>query len=340
MKMVLKIFAALALFVSIVAPVKAQDAQQAANAYNWALKNYKDDINASIDSLERFNEIATGLLEEEKLEGKQEEQIQKLQKKAHKYLPTFYYMASNRLYRQMRTDMAIEKFKETIEVAKKFDNQEIIEKSENVLPKVYYKSASDAMQMMDYQKAADLYGKAAEYDPDWAKAYMKKALALQKQENYGKMMETIRQTIKVAQETENEEVQKRAIRIAQNYYWSIGANAISEGENEEALTAFKKALEFDKEDSYAYYYLALAKNKLLKYSEAVEDAEKGLALLKNAEEEDKEQEARLRLQLGIAEASLGKAKNGCENIKKAQYGKTDEKARREYEAFECPPPEE
>ena len=321
------------------APLTAQDsnpaekAQKAAEAYNWAIKNYKNNINEAIDSLERFEKAAKMLLEDEKIEGKLREQIEELHVKAKRYIPIFYRKSATKYYKQMRTDMAIDRFKEAMEVAKKFEDEKTLEKAKRLLPKLYYKSGTDAMGMMDYQKAIDMFKKAAEYDSTWAKAYLKKAEAYNKSDNDAKMIAAIKETIEVAKKTDDQKILDRAIRMGQNYYWRKGANAISNSENEIALENFKKALDFNENDGYAYYYTALAKNKLFKYDAAIEDGKKALELLDK--EEDKEQVAMVHLQMGIAFASLGKKEKGCEYLEKAEYGKTATKARKEQDSFEC-----
>jgi tetratricopeptide (TPR) repeat protein len=332
-KKFLTTFAVILVVLTASLTANAQTPQQAAETYNWAIKNYKKDIDAAIDSLEKFEQLADSLIASGELEGQIKEQMDQLQAKAHKYLPTLYYKSAITLYKQMRTDMAITRFQRTIEVAKEFGNENIQQKSEKLLPQLYYKSASEAQQMMDYQKAISMYNKAIEYDPDWAKAYLKKALAYKSEENDAQMIATIGQTIEVAKRVDDQESLKTARRIGQTYYWQKGANLISDGKNEEALAAFNKALEFDKDDFYAYYYVALAKNKLFKYTEAIADGEKALELL--GEEGDREDKAMIYLQLGIAHGSLGKTEKGCEYFKKAEFGKSAAKAKKQQDSFGC-----
>lgn len=338
-KPLMTILAAFLLVVTASAPLKAQDsspqerAQKAAEAYNWALKNYKNSIDEAIDSLERFEGTAETLLEDEKIEGKLREQVEELHAKAKRYIPVFYRKSARKLYEQRRTDMAIERYKETMEVAKKFEDQKTADKAKDLLPRLYYKSGTDAMGMMDYQKAIDMFKKAAKYDSTRAKTYLKKAEAYNKSDNDSKMVAAIKEAIDVAKKTDDQKVLERAIRMGQNYYWRKGANAISNSENEAALDNFEKALALDENDGYAYYYIALAKNKMVKYDEAIEDGKKALELLD--QEEDKEQVAMVHLQMGIAYSSLGKKEKGCEYLDKAEYGKTATKARKEQDSFEC-----
>ncbi|MCF8332309.1 MAG: hypothetical protein K9H84_07650 [Bacteroidales bacterium] len=332
-KKFLKFYAAVLLALIASVSITAQTPQQAAETYNWAIKNYKNDIDAAIDSLEKFEKTSTQLIEEGELEGKIKEQIEQLQKKSHKHLPTLYYKSAVKLYKQRRTDMAINRFKKTVEIAKKFNNEKAVSKAQNILPKLYYKSASEATNMMDYQKAISMYSKAIEYDPEWAKAYLKKAQVYSKDGSDAKMIETVHKAIEVAKRTDDQKTLQNARRMGQTYYWRIGAKAISNSENEAALEAFNKAMDFDPQDGFSYYYTALAKNKLFKYKEAIEDGEKGLELLDA--EEDKDEIAMIHLQMGIAYSSLGKTEKGCEYLKKAEYGDTAIKARKQQDSFDC-----
>ena len=329
----LKIFAAVLLILTASVSLTAQTPQQVAETYNWAIKNYKKNIDAAIDSLEQFEKNSTKLIESGDLEGKLKEQIEQLQKKSHSYLPALYYKSAVQLYKQMRTDMAINRFKETIKVAEKFENEKTVKKAKDILPKLYYKSASEARNMMDYQKAISMYSKAIEYEPDWAKAYLKKAQVYSKDGSDAKMIETVKKAIEVAKRADDQKTLGRAIRMGQTYYWRIGAKAISNSENQAALDAFNKAMEFDPQDGLAYYYTALAKNKLFKYNEAIEDGKKGLGLLDS--EENKEEIAKIHLQMGIAYSSLGKTEKGYKLHKKTEYGESALQARKKQDSFDC-----
>ena len=340
-KPMMTILAVLLFMLTANTPLKAQDqdsnpkeiAQKAAEAYNWALKNYKNDIDGAIDSLESFEEDATTLLEDEKIEGKLREQIKELHGKTQKYLPAFYRKSAIRLYKQRRTDMAIDRFKEVIKVAKKYEDKKTLKKAQNLLPKLYFKSGKNAMRNMSYQSAIDNFNKALEYRENWAEVYVKKAKAYKKANNDLKMIRAIKDAVDMAKKTDDQESLNRAVRMGQTYYWQKGANAISNSENKVALDNFKKALELDKNDGYAYYYIALAKNKLLKYDEAIDKCKKALELLDK--EEDKEQVAKVHLQLGIAYGSLGKQEKGCKYLKKAEQGDVATKARKEQDSFGC-----
>ncbi len=332
-KRILKLFALIIIVLSSGLSLKAQNPQETAEMYNWAIKNYKQDLNAAIDTLERFEEASTMLLESGELEGQVKEQMEMLREKSHKYLPSLYYKSAVTLYKQMRTDMAIDRFERTIEIAKQYNNEAVVKKAQNLLPKLYFKSASEAMNMMNYQKAIENYNKAINYDPDWANAYLKKALAYQKEDNEAQMIATLGQAMKVAEKVDDDKTLQQAQTLAQTYYWQKGANNISNSQNEEALNAFQKALEIDSTNPRAYYYITLAKNKLFKYTEAIQDAEKALKLL--GENGDKEEKAMLWLQMGIAYGSLGKTEQGCEYLKKAEYGKTASKAKKEQDSFGC-----
>lgn len=320
--------------------LQAQDPQRAANAYNWAVQNFRDDVDKSIDSLEYFLTASDSLLEANVLEGQIKEQIQQLQERAKNHLPTFYFLSGQRLYQQMRTDMAINRFKETIEVAKEYGNEDIRTRAEDLLPRAYFRSASDAMDMMDYQKAVDHFRGAIELDPQWARAYLELALAYRSMDNNSRMIAELENAIEVARETEDTDVEERAVRMAQSYYWRIGANALSNQENEQALELFKQAKELNPSESYAFYYLALTKNRLHQENDAIEYARKGLKLLEESEEEDREQEAMLYLQIGSAYATLGQMEEGCKYLHKAKYGNTRQRAEREISSFQCPPQEE
>ncbi len=332
-KRILKLVALIAIVLSSSLSLKAQDPQETAEMYNWAIKNYKQNLDAAIDTLERFEEASTMLLESGELEGKVKEQMEMLREKSHKYLPSLYYKSAITLYKQMRTDMAIDRFERTIDVANKYDNKGIVKKAEDLLPKLYFKLASEAMNMMDYQKAIENYTKVIEYDPAWAGAYLKKALAYQKEDNEAQMISTLGQAMKVAKEVDDNKTLRQAKTLAQTYYWQKGASNISNSQNEEALNSFRKALEIDSTNHRAHYYVALAKNKLFKYKEAIKDSEKALNLL--GEDGDKEEKAMLWLQMGIAYGSLGKKEQGCEYLKKAEYGKTASKAKKEQDSFGC-----
>lgn len=333
---VLSILTAIFIVMSVSVSLNAQKPQHVADAYNWSLKNYKNDFKSAIDSMEFVDSLSTKLIESEELEGKLAKQMKKLQKKSHKYLPTFYFKFAYKLYKQKRTDMAIDKFKETVEMGKKYDNQKVVKKSKNLLPKLFYNAGTNGMQMMDYQKAINMFDKAVKHRPDWAEAYFKKALAYENAENDALMIKTIKKTIEVAKKIDNESTLKKAIRKGQRYYRQKGAGFIKESKKKEALSAFKKALEFDKKDPYSYYYIALADNKLFKYSKAVEAGNKALELLKPVEgDKEKAQQAKIYLELGIAKASLGKKEKGCEYLKKAEYGNSAEDAKEEQDSFEC-----
>ncbi len=337
---VLKLSLVLLLVITANPFLQAQDPQRAANAYNWAVQNFRDDVDKSIDSLEYFLTAADSLLEADVLEGQIKEQIEELKGRASNHLPTFYFLSAQRLYQQKRTDMAIDRFKETIEVAEAYESEEIKDRAQQLLPRAYFRSASDAMDMMDYQKAVDHFGEALKLDPQWSRAHLEMALAYRSMDNNSRMIAALEDAIEVARENQDHAVEERAVRMAQSYYWRIGANALSNQENEQALELFKKARDLNPSESYSYYYISLTKNRLYQYSQAIEQARKGLELLEESEEDDREQEAMFYLQLGSAHATLGQMEEGCEYLHKAKYGNTRQRAEREISTFQCPPQEE
>ena len=94
------------------------------------------------------------------------------------------------------------------------------------------------------------------------------------------------------------------------------SKAVQKGANEQAINLANSSLAYDDKNKDAYFLLAVAYNKTSKWDNAIETANKGLAL----ETGSREKKALFYFELGNAQMGKGDTTSACSSFKNASYG--------------------
>ena len=303
--------------------INAQDLNEAKKMFNEGLNVMKEQPQKAVNNFEEVISICNELGGE----------AQTLQVKAENQLPVAYYNLGKNKYQNRDMDGAIEAFKKASELGEQYNNTTVTEKANNVLFQYYRNRGVKFYKKKSFEKALEEYKLAEKFKPDEPSIYYYKGLAYLKQKNNEKFEEAMKKANKTAEEQDDQQYINKTGNSLRNFYGREAQQELNNGNNEEAISLSKKALNYDEEFVSAYFFMAQAHNSLSQYDQAIEAAQKALEL----EEDDNEKKARFYYQLGIAYKGNGDTAKACEAYENAAYGDFAERAKYEREeVLNCP----
>ncbi len=131
--------------------------------------------------------------------------------------------------------------------------------------KQYYKVGEEFAKKMNFEDAIDQYTKAIELDPDYDKAYIQRAIAYTKLDDYEKAAEDFDRAIVFDE------------KDAGLYYYSGTAYHL-QGKNNIALAKLNKAVDMKNNFLEAYQVRSVVLIELERYQEALDDCQKCLKI--------------------------------------------------------------
>lgn len=144
--------------------------EAALEAYNNGIKIANEDPNGAIQLMEEAVEIATQL----------DSNGTDILEKATEKLPGLYYNRSANFAKDKKYDEAIESFKETVEVATKYDDEKISDAANKTLYKLYFARGYGKYKKDDFEGAIADIDASLELEPKYGKAMYIRGLALEK----------------------------------------------------------------------------------------------------------------------------------------------------------------
>ncbi|WP_138429386.1 tetratricopeptide repeat protein [Fodinibius saliphilus] len=304
------------LIVGAVSNVDAQDKRSAVKTYNKALESAQNgDIEQSINL---FNQAIT---QAESLGEEGKDILQRSQQK----LPQVHYQLALQRYKAFKSnnsietlDAAINEFRNTKDVAEKYNDQRRAKKANGIVTKLMYSKALLYYQQGNNNDALTTLDKVIERNANYAKAYYQKGIVMKKvdSKNIDDAIAQFDKAIKVANEIGESRTATRAKESARDQLVYQGAQAISNENFERAVDLLDRALKYDSTSADAYFRLAEAHNKMQNWQSAANNAQKGL----DYEKGGKTEQAKIYFELATAYKGLGQKENACSAFSNASYG--------------------
>lgn len=248
-----------------------------------------------------------------------------LKEMASQQLPAQYYKSATALYKDKKINEAIKQYEKTAEVAKKYNDAEIENKSNKMVSQLYYLKGASFYKKKDYDNAIKNIDIAINLDPDFAKSYFVKGTIYNKLEDPVKMKEAFDLAMQKAEAGGDTKTLSKVKKAGEKYLTNFAVKSIQAEKFDDALTYLNQAGEYGNGDANTYYYYALVYNKKKNWEEAIKAANKGLEL----EKDDNESKAKHYFELGTAYYGMGDADSACKAFNNAVYG--DYKAQADYQ---------
>jgi tetratricopeptide (TPR) repeat protein len=284
----------------------AQTLKEATEVFNTAgtLINEKK-YDEAIPHLYRALTMCEDLEEEGKV---LKEQIEALIPKAH------FQFAMN-LYKEKKMYETLEQLEKAQETSKKFGDRATLASVSRTIPQLYNQMGNTEYRANNFEKAISYYEKAIAIKADFPDPYLGIALSYEKQENFEKMLETLKQTIEISMRANDRNKADDALKKAKAYLLRKGDEAQKAKNFEEAISFFTQVLEFDKTDGTIFFVLAINYSEIKNWDKVIEYSK--LALEVGNGSIDK---AGVYYQIGVAYQSLGKKAEACEAFNNALNG--------------------
>jgi tetratricopeptide (TPR) repeat protein len=245
--------------------------------------------------------------------------VEEYKVKAESVLPGLYYKDAMETFKADNFEEAVEKMRETVEVAESYNDTGIKEKAERYIPQFLYAHGNELYKAKEWEKAVDKYEASIELDPEYVNAYFRIALVHRNQNNEDQMVEYFKQVIENGA-SGNSTVEK-AISVLRSHYLKKAQSAINSKDYTTAVENLEASLEFGANEGI-YYYLAIAYNGLENWDKAIENALKSVEISTGSDSD----KAGAYYELGKAYAAKGDNSSACEAYANAAHGKFEEAA--------------
>jgi len=288
-----------------------QTKEDATNAYNRGVELASSDLPKAIEALIQAADVASKATD-----------AADIQKMAEDQIPLLQYNYATSLYKEKKLAESIDNFILAYDYAVKYNDNSTRAKASDLLPKLYLSKGNSEMNDGELDKAIASAEKAISYDSTYAKAYLIKGLALNKQGKADDMKVALDKAIMLGKATNDEKTVATAGKILVNGYVNDANAAFQAGNFSEVVSLTSEAIKYADDNADAYYLAALANNKLSNWDDAISAAEKGLTV----EENTAAKLSRFYFELGMAQAGKNDTGAACASFKKAAIGPLAESA--------------
>jgi len=304
-----KLFMAVVMSLSFTTITYAQTVNEAGEKLNEGIKNLKaKNYDQAIVSLESCVEICD-------MVGPDAFDVRS---SAVTKIPIAYFKSAVAVYKSKDYPAAIEKFKKSAEIAKKYDNAKLEKNSAKNVPALYNSLSNASIKRKDFDKALSLLDEAIAYKPTYLKGYLGKARVYKE---LGKTAELEANIAKILEIKSDSKTAITARELAGNYFLNKGVKAIGNKNYAAALPLLEKSKQYKNPDVNTYYYYAIVYNGLKKFDKALEATK--AAVTKGGSEKVI---ANVYFEQGNALAGLNKKTEACEAYTKALNGPNAEAA--------------
>lgn len=295
-----------------------QTKNEAIEAYNKAIDLKATDPGAAIKAYEEAIKISSEL-------GEEGEEIKGL---AELELSPLYYEVALKLYRERKIAEAITGFETAVNMSEKYNDKDIKSRSENVLHQLYFSRGNELFRANEDAEAIGLFDKALAINPNYARAFLGKALVYRKQEKTTEFAEAMDMAIETGLLSNDDKTVSTAESTARDYFIVRAVRAKDRKDYSEAIELAQTSLKYDKSFAETYFLIAVIANIQKRWDDSIEAGKKGLELLNSADENDK---AKYYFELGNAYAGKGDTALACESFREASVGTYLESAKYQIE---------
>ena len=198
------------------------------------------------------------------------------QKEAEPQGPETFYKLAKGFYSEKNYQDAIINFEKSLEYAEKTNDTTIADTSRIYLAGIYTILGNNDLKNDSLDQAIENYAKSLSYRPQFSKAYYGLGLVYKKQDNLPKMKLALDMAIRLA--GKDTKTVFNAKDAAASAFQKAGASALQAGDYNAAVENLTSSLEYINAEPRTYLYLAIAYNGLLKWDNAINEANKALKL--------------------------------------------------------------
>jgi tetratricopeptide (TPR) repeat protein len=288
--------------------LQAQTKKDAADVFNHAAELMtSNNFEAAIDSFETAITLC----------DKVGADANDVKEQAQKVLPSLYYSRLAKQFNDKNYTAAFVTARKTIDLGQKFDNQKVVEDSKNLTMQMYNIEGSNQAKAGNNQAAVAYFDSVLLINPDYYKATYSKSIAYFKMNDMAKFKENIDAAISKSKAASDVAFADQAQKTARDVFKGMGIKANQSKKFQSAVENLDEAVKYGGgEDKDIYYRLANSYNGLKKYDEAIEAAQKGVAL----ETGDDTAKAKYYYELATAQLGKGNKTEACGSFKQAAFG--------------------
>ncbi len=302
-----RVFVLLGFLIALSIAVQGQTKNDAIEAYNRAIDLMGTDPAAAIKAFEECIQISKQLGEE----GDETRELAELN------LPPLHYEVSLKLFREKKIPEAIEGIEKTLKVAEQYNDKDVKTKSENVLHQLYFTRGNELFRANDDAGALTLFDKALAINPNYARAYLGKALVFRKQERTPEFAEAMDMAIETGLLTNDERTVSTAESTARDYFLVRAIRAKDRRAYNEAKNLVQSSLKYDSNFAESYFLIMVVANAQYRWNDAIEAGNKGIEVLNSS---DRNETAKYYFELGNAYAGKGDIDKACQSFREAATG--------------------
>lgn len=236
--------------------------------------------------------------------------------RAQNQLPTLHFIIARDLFSAQQLMDAAQAFKAAAEVAERFGNQQIAQRSLQAIPQIYLRQGNIHLRNEEFDLALQMYDQALSYQPVYAAAIYQKGLVFRQQEDLENALTYFDRAIAVAEQTRDTDIGTRATQAARNFLLLRGVDAMENNRYRPATQLLRQALEYDNDSAEVHYRLAEVLNKQALWSNAIEHANRALQL----EQGGRTDRAKIYFELGYAYKNQGNESAACDAFTNAAFG--------------------
>lgn len=255
-----------------------------------------------------------------------------LKERAVQQIPDLHYRLGLALYREKKIQESIVRLEQAAEVSKELGDESTLAKAQKLLPQLIYAVGMAEYKKDNFEAALDKMDAALTYDETYAKAYLGKALILNKQDNADEMQLSLQKAIAFGEEDGDSKTVASAREIGYKGFLVRGQKALQGNNFAEAESYLGLAASYNDTEANLHYLLAVTYNKLQKWELARDEAAKAVEM-----EESPDKQAAAWFELGTAYEKLGDNGNACDAYSKALSGPNGAAAKyQREEVLKCP----
>ena len=295
----------------------------ASNAYSQQTKNDAiTSFNKGVEAMqaENYEQALTDFNEAIKIAKEVGEEADDVLINVESQLPGLYYKMGMALYSEKKIDPAIAKFKETIEVAEKYNSPEVAGKASNAISQLYYFKGATSYKNNNFQEALDFFKQAIEYDPENVKAHYMIAGTYKALDDDESFYKAAKEAASVAKANNDNKYYESTMKLAADYFLLKANDAKKAEKYDNAVKYLNYGLEFEPDNATSYFLLAQIYNAQSKWDLAIESAKKALEY----EKDDPDVKAKDYYELGNALKNKGETGAACDAYKNAAVGQYKE----------------
>lgn len=292
------------LFAGFVFTAQAQDINQAGALFNEGIQAVKaKDYTAAITKLSSGLDMCKTIgASADELKGKIASQLVK----AH-------WKEAITLYKGKKFDEAVTALNTTNKVATELGDTKIAKKSKAIVPSVYIDKAKAMLKAKKYEQAHAAIAQSTAIKANSAKASYVEGLVFKGE---GKTEQAGASFAKAIEQdkSQSKKYAKKAQSAAGKMFEAAAAKELQLEHTDKAISFLSEAVKYNDKSSNSFYMMAVAYNKAKQYDQAIEAAQKGLAL------EGNKNISATQFELGKAFEGKGDAAKACAAYKKVVDG--------------------